>query len=380
MPDVRRTFHLERLLGRGGFGEVWLARMASPSGLEVPVAVKLLTSDLTLDAGALARLRDEASLLARLDHPAILHVVDRVRLAGRTGLVTEYVDGLDLSTCLRRRPALPLPCVLAVLAQVASALEAAWNAEGDAGPLRLVHRDVKPANIRIGRHGQVKLLDFGIARFEGALREAWTSSDEMVGSLPYVAPECFSDAQTTGACDVWSLGATLYEAVRGERFHRRTDARALGSIALDPVLFDAHLTNALAAESVGAIRDLLQAMLAWDPARRPSAGEVADRLESRLAAFPPAPIRHWMADQPAAPPPRDPGSLAGVTHVEEIYGPTTTEPVHHALRDLTPPPAPPPARQGSWIPWVGAIAVTAFLLLGATALGLAAAVGWWAGS
>src|SRR5688572_7575723 len=157
--SLGRTFDWVRLLGRGGFGEVYLARMHSPSGLEQQVAVKLLPAGLAPGSRAVVRLRDEAHVLASLRHPVVLAPHDLAELAGRVALVTEFIEGEDLASCIDPHDPAPLPVStqLEVLEQVASALEVAWQ------QLRLVHRDVKPQNIRIGRHGNVKLLDFGLA-------------------------------------------------------------------------------------------------------------------------------------------------------------------------------------------------------------------------
>ena len=97
----RRVFELHACVGRGGFGEVYRATMRSPGGLVREVAVKMLKRDVAPDDDAVQRLRYEANLLARLDHRAILHVVDMVNLAGRVCMVTQYVDGDDLLRCLQ---------------------------------------------------------------------------------------------------------------------------------------------------------------------------------------------------------------------------------------------------------------------------------------
>src|SRR5690606_17230382 len=124
-------------------------------------AVKVLRRDLSVDGDAVRRLRDEGRLLARLDHPTILRAFDLVRLDGRLALVTELVEGADLAELLRADPPLPARALVEVIGRVAAALDAAHATPGpDGRPLALVHRDVKPTNVRVGRFGEVKLLDF----------------------------------------------------------------------------------------------------------------------------------------------------------------------------------------------------------------------------
>ena len=95
-----RKFYFERCLGRGGFGEVYKARLTQPGGLSTAVAIKVLLADLDDASQPVERLRDEGGLLARLDHPAILKAFDVVVVDGRVALVAEYVDGQDLTECI----------------------------------------------------------------------------------------------------------------------------------------------------------------------------------------------------------------------------------------------------------------------------------------
>ena len=175
MP-AHRTYRLQHCLGRGGFGEVYLAVMET-GAVRAEVAVKLLNEGRDPGDQALERLRDEGRLLGLLNHPVILKVHDLLVLDGRVALVTEYVDGADLEQCFASG-GVPIRALVEIVGRVADALGVAWNAPSPTGgPLHLVHRDVKPANIRIGRHGDVKLLDFGIARASDLQREARTRTD-----------------------------------------------------------------------------------------------------------------------------------------------------------------------------------------------------------
>jgi hypothetical protein len=269
MMSARRTFSLLVCLGRGGFGEVYLAQMTTGAG-PTRVAVKVLHG---AHGQSLRRLRDEARALARLEHPAILQVHDLVELeGGRVALVTEYVEGEDLAACT-----LGLRALLEVLAQVAWALDAAWNS-----PLKLVHRDIKPSNIRISRHGAVKLLDFGIARAQALTREARTGADVLLGSPPYMAPERFLEQDPTPASDVFSLGCILLEALTGQRVFD-LPMTGLAVLAVDPERYRAHLEHQLSLIPQGSpepVLSLIRELLQHDPTQRPSARALAERLES----------------------------------------------------------------------------------------------------
>ena len=275
------AYHFHRCLGRGGFGEVYLATQRLSSGLEREVAVKLLSVELSGDTRAVRRFRDEGRILARLSHPNILTVYDLVQLDGRTALVTEYVAGRDLADGFGAAVAMSHRALVEVIGQVASALLAAWGASGPDGPLRLVHRDVKPSNIRVGHHGQVRLLDFGIAYFLDPARESETTSHVIMGSLPYMSPERFLDDRRASAADVFGLGCCLFEGLTGERFHERSDFGTLSALALNSDHFDAHWeTQCQRLEHVDTtLVELVSEMLSREPDRRPSLEDLVSRLE-----------------------------------------------------------------------------------------------------
>jgi len=309
--DGRRQFEILRCLGAGGFGEVYQAVMTSPGGLETTVALKVLRSDIDVTDDAMRRLRDEGKALGRLDHPAIVRAYDLTVLDARIALVTEYVDGQDLDTCLAADDPLGVRALLQVVAQVADALDAAWQAQGPQGRLYMVHRDIKPSNIRIGRHGQVKLLDFGIARFEGA-REAETASDVVLGSLPYMAPERFVDRRNRSASDVFSLGCCLFEGLAGEAFYPDARLTKLSVLAMDDELHEEHLQQRLATLQVPPpLMDLARSCLAFDPEQRPTANELSQQCEALADDAAGSSLRRWCADRSWVDPRETRGSLEG---------------------------------------------------------------------
>jgi len=341
MPvDGARQFEMQSCLGSGGFGEVYKATMTSTGGLQSTVAVKVLRSDLEVTSDAVQRLRDEGRALGRLDHPSIVRAYDLTVVDRRVALVTEFIDGQDLDACVpggdTDQPPMGVRALLQVVGAVADALDAAWNARGPQGRLYLVHRDIKPSNIRIGRHGQVKLLDFGIARFEGH-REARTASDVVMGSLPFMAPERFVDRRSRSASDVFSLGCCLYEGLSGQRFYDDAKLTVLSGLALDAEAFDALRQRKLAAlaDVPAAVRELSSEMLAFDPEQRPEASQVAARCEALGDEVGGPSLRRWCADRSWQTAPATRGSLEGQRLREGTLSLTTDAP--SAASDAAPP-------------------------------------------
>ncbi len=190
-------FHLERRLGRGGMGAVYLAR---DIGLQRRVAVKTLPSAMVR---GLAQLTEEARAMAAVAHPAIAQIHGLETWRGRPLLVVEFLPGGTLDARLARGPLSPAEAV-----RVTVALSEALTALHDAG---YVHGDVKPSNIGFASDGSPKLLDFGLARLTD------DHDQPSGGTLPYLSPEVLRGGRAGGADDVWSLCVVLYEMVAGRR-------------------------------------------------------------------------------------------------------------------------------------------------------------------
>jgi hypothetical protein len=197
LPERIGRFTIVARLGRGGFGDVWLG---FDPVLRREVAIKTC---LWPDEGARQRFDREAALAARLVHPNVVTVHDFGRQGGMPYLVQERLGGRDLEDIVRERVPLPLARRLEILAHVARGLAFAHR-QG------VVHRDVKPSNIRVLDDGQVKILDFGIARSLESSRRL-TQSGSAVGSLATMAPEIVRGETGDERSDIYSFGVVAYE-------------------------------------------------------------------------------------------------------------------------------------------------------------------------
>ncbi|MEW2270924.1 serine/threonine-protein kinase [Streptomyces griseofuscus] len=298
-PLIAGRYRLTARLGRGGMGTVWRARDETVDR-EVAVKEPRIPDHLPERerANAFERMRREARAAARLDHPAVVNVYDVAVVDGRPWLVMELVHGRTLGDVLDEGT-LDAREAARIGLEVLGALEAA-HAAG------VLHRDVKPDNVLLGRHGRVVLTDFGIARIEGDTR--LTDTGGFVGSPEYVAPERVLGQLPGPASDLWSLGVLLYTATEGVSPFRRSNTPA----TLQSVL---NATPAPPTAAGGPLAEVIDGLLHKDPARRPSAQRVRALLTE--AVEPPAP-RSQLTPSPvpstqAAPPParrRRPGRTA----------------------------------------------------------------------
>ncbi|MFF9484670.1 serine/threonine-protein kinase [Streptomyces sp. NPDC014676] len=269
---IAGRYRLLAKLGHGGMGTVWRAKDET---VDREVAVKEPRVPDHLPEGersnASERMRREARAAARLDHPAVVDVHDVAVVDGRPWIVMELVRGRSLGAVLQEEGTLSAREAARVGLEVLGALEAA-HAAG------ILHRDVKPDNVLLGRYDRVVLTDFGIAQIEGETN--LTDTGGFVGSPEYIAPERVLGQRPGPASDLWSLGVVLYAATEGVSPFRRSNTPA----TLQSVL---NATPAPPASAQGPLAEIITALLEKDPARRPDAARVRAALEA--AANPPAP-------------------------------------------------------------------------------------------
>ena len=266
MSSVGR-YEILGVLGRGGFGAVYHARFHGRHGFVQDVALKVVLPG-SADEELAVRLRDEARVLALIQHPNIVSVFRLSLLEAGWAVAMERVRGADLAQVVEARGPLPVGAALEIVAQVAGALRFAWSHPGpDGRPLCAVHRDIKPENLRLSEHGLIKVLDFGIAHAVFAARESQTARDRVPGTLKYMAPELF-EGQQGPAGDIYALGCVLYALLAGE---------VLGAARGDEEAHDAWLRKRIGRLSEAregmdqAVLVLLYSMLRFQPEARPDA-------------------------------------------------------------------------------------------------------------
>lgn len=231
-------YRLYDAIGSGGMGSVHLGRLFGSGGFRRIVAVKTLHPQFASDVDFVSAFLDEARLASRIHHPNVVAPLDVVSEGGEVFLVLEHVVGVSLATLAHRAGArgAPIPPRIAatVLVDVLHGLEAAHDAVGDDGaPLGLVHRDVSPQNVLVGRDGTARLLDFGIAKANG--RAQSTGEGIVKGKRSYMAPEHLL-GHADHVSDLYSAAVVLWELVNGRRlFPDETSvaSRVAGTTAID---------------------------------------------------------------------------------------------------------------------------------------------------
>src|SRR4051794_30598840 len=279
---------VERLLGEGATGAVYLARDASGD----PVALKLLASDLSRDERFRKRFLREMQLVVGVEHPHVVRVLRSGEDQGFLYIAMTYVEAVDLRELLCREGPLAPERAVAIVTQVAQALDAA-HAAG------IVHRDVKPANILVAEGDEALLCDFGLARHE-ASSDSLTGERGLLGTVAYVAPEQIESQSVDHRADVYALGCVLLECLTGEPpFPRATELAVLYAHLNEPP----PSVSQRRPEVPAAFDDLIASALAKDPAARPrTAGELAGAARRALsgAAAPRARTHWWPAAAGAA--------------------------------------------------------------------------------
>ncbi|MBW0019135.1 MAG: serine/threonine protein kinase [Mycobacterium sp.] len=217
-------YHLKRLLGRGGMGEVYEAENTVK---EWPCAVKVMTGEFSKDPVFRERMKREARTTGRLQEPHVVPIHDYGEVDGQLYLEMRLIDGVDLDSILKRFGPLTPPRAVAIISQIASALDAA-HAAG------IMHRDVKPQNILVTRDDFAYLVDFGIA--SATTDEKLTQLGTAVGTWKYMAPERFSNDDVTYRADIYALACVLHECLTGAPPYRADSASMLVTAhMLDPI-------------------------------------------------------------------------------------------------------------------------------------------------
>ncbi|WP_421845403.1 serine/threonine protein kinase PknE [Mycobacterium sp.] len=366
-------YRLKRLVGRGGMGDVY---EAEDTVRERIVALKLMSDTLSRDPIFRARMQREARTAGRLQEPHVVPIHDYGEIDGQLYVDMRFIDGMDVATILNRSGPLSPPRAVAVVRQIGSALDAA-HAAG------VTHRDVKPENILVSADDFAYLVDFGIASANS--EEKLTRLGGTVGTLRYMAPERFSEAEVTYRADIYALACVLYECLTGSPPYRGDQLSLMGAHLNQPiprpsvirptvpVAFDSVIACGMAKDpgdryaTCGDLAAAAHAALA-----RPDQSRATDILQRNQMPRPPFAVAGKLPDDlaPASPSPPQPVPQGAGWPPPPVAGSPVAPPGHQA--ELTtwahastwgaanpqtpswtrPPPQPPRTRGKPWL-WAG---------------------------
>lgn len=261
-------YELTRRLAKGGMGEIYLARARGAGGFEKRVIIKTILPHLAEEEEFVTKFLDEGRIVVQLTHGNIVPVFDMGEQDGEYFIAMEYVEGLDLREVLKRLDAsgeqLPVEHALHIAAEICKGLGYAHRKSDEQGrPLSIVHRDVSPSNVLISREGEIKIIDFGIARAAGRLSQ--TANGRIQGKCCYMSPEQTRGQPLDHRSDIFACGVVLYEMLTGRRpFEGRTDLESLELVRrceFDP-------PGVLRPEVPGEVDQIIERALAVDPDAR----------------------------------------------------------------------------------------------------------------
>jgi eukaryotic-like serine/threonine-protein kinase len=290
LPQVFGRYLLVQCLSRGGMGEIFLARHGL-SGFEKLVVIKKVLPHLSADGQFISRFIDEAQVAIKLQHANVAQVFEVGRAGDEYFLSLEYVDGRDLRRTLvtlhERRVRFPVDLALFVAREMASGLSYAHRrTDKSGGSLELVHCDISPPNVMISFEGEVKIIDFGIAK--SALRGTATDPQMGFGKFGYMAPEqLIRGGKVDHRTDIYATGVVLYELLTGHRLYEvgeTPDYKALARmVARGQHPLPSHIDPALAPYDALVAR----ALRPKPEERYQSAAELRDDLQHALVAINP---------------------------------------------------------------------------------------------
>ncbi len=286
VSDIGR-YRLIAELARGGMGIVFLALVRGPGGFNKLFCVKVLRGQMAEDQKLVSMFLEEARLAAKLNHPNVVQTIEVGSDAGQHFIAMEYLEGQSLHSIQARARRMDMPFPLGyqlhVLVQLLEGLQYAHSAtDFDGTPLRLVHRDVSPHNLFVQYEGQVKVLDFGIAKALDSSND--TNSGVLKGKIAYMAPEQAAGEPLDGRADIFSAGVMLWEAATGQRMWSRAlnDLQILHALMKGTIPDPRAVAPDLDPRLEGIIR---RATAVQIDERYPTAAEMQRDLEAHLRAM-----------------------------------------------------------------------------------------------
>jgi serine/threonine protein kinase len=311
-PPVTTGAPTTRLIGRyaiyqaiasGGMATVFLGRLMGPVGFARTVAIKRLHAHYASDPKFVTMFLDEARIAARVRHPNVVPTLDVVATNGELFLVMEYVHGESLGRLMRaaveQGSAIPVPIVVAIMSGVLQGLHAAHEAKSERGvALQIIHRDVSPQNILLGRDGTARILDFGVARAEERLH---TTQEGLVkGKLAYMAPEQVRGEAIGPPTDVYAAAVVMWEALTGRPLFRGTGEGGMVVEVLEAKIAPPSTTLRAAGDTARAdevlpLDELLMRAFARKKENRwQTARELARELEAAVSPATAAQVSDWV--------------------------------------------------------------------------------------
>ncbi len=287
-------FSLTKRLGAGGMGEVFLARSDADSA---PIVLKRILPHLIENPRFLRLFLDETRIASRLMHPNIVRIHELGEANGTWFVAMEHVPGKDLRELMKRsreqESDIPISVVLKIGVEVAKGLHYAHEATDAQGrSLKIVHRDVSPHNVLVSKRGEVKLIDFGVAK--AANKSVHTATGILKGKFPYMAPEQASAKAVDARTDVFALGIVLWEAICGRYLFRgKSDAATIKMVRAAEV---APPSDWRPDAPQGLDRVLLKALKKEPQERYPTAQAFQEALEGVLAGLPPPNLAAWFKE------------------------------------------------------------------------------------
>jgi serine/threonine protein kinase len=281
-PATIGRYEVLAVLGQGGMARVYLAALRDAGTSSRLVVVKQIRPELASRQELRRMFADEARIAARLDHPNVVATQEIIEEGGQVSLVMEYLEGRTLAELLSRvgRPQFPFEESLWILIQVLAGLHYGHELrDPDGSPLGVIHQDVSPSNVFVTYDGEVKLLDFGIAKAVGALAATHKGSNK--GKLGYAAPERFLARDVDARADVFAVGVMLWEAIAGRR---RSNGETASSTREARLAGLESKIRDVRPDVEPELEAIVERATAVDPhARYASAAELQEALEAHLA-------------------------------------------------------------------------------------------------
>ncbi len=282
-PKSLGRYQLLFMLGQGGMGEVHLAKLSGAAGFEKLCIVKTILPQMQADPQFVERFHHEARVLVHLNHSHIAQVYDMGEFEGTLYMAIEYVAGVDLSRVMgrvkRQGAVMPLPIALYLAQQVLEALGYAHRKTGpDGTPLGIVHRDVSPQNVMVSYEGEVKVIDFGLAK--SAVRSQHTLPQTVMGKLGYMSPEQAQAKPVDYRSDLFSAGIVVWEMLTGRPlYHGGTMGEMVAQMAFPNI----PSPRTLRSEVSTTLEQIVMGSLQADPAARYARGDEFSRALNELA-------------------------------------------------------------------------------------------------